>query len=190
MITFPFNSRKASEAVCWLVNEHPGVDLYTIVKALYFADKEHLQRYGRPVVGDRYHAMEHGMVPSNTYRGLRGDRIYGDERDELVGLIESCIERKEEGEPRFYPRREPDLSLLSGSDQRALATGLEKCIGLSFEELRELAHTERAYREAWDNRQPNVHSVRMDYELVIDDDLERREDLLRQLREDAPYMVL
>ncbi|HPW19068.1 MAG TPA: Panacea domain-containing protein [Candidatus Aminicenantes bacterium] len=37
-----------------------------ICKLLYFADKLHLQRYGRFILGDRYHSLPLGPVPSQT----------------------------------------------------------------------------------------------------------------------------
>ena len=34
---------------------------------LLFADKKHLERYGRFITGDTYSAMENGPVPSFAY---------------------------------------------------------------------------------------------------------------------------
>ena len=33
-------------------------------KLLFFADKLHLNRYGRPILGDCYFCLDHGPVPS------------------------------------------------------------------------------------------------------------------------------
>jgi uncharacterized phage-associated protein len=37
-----------------------------ICKFLYFIDKLHLQKYGRFVLGDRYHSLQFGQIPSLT----------------------------------------------------------------------------------------------------------------------------
>lgn len=186
-ISFPFNTRKAVEVIAWLVNEKPGVDLYTIVKVLYYADKDHLQRYGRPVIGDRYFAMEHGMVPSIVYDALSAQGMYG---NDLRDVLSEAIETRIEEFPTYYPRREADEDLLSGSDMRCLRAALDKCAGLSFNQLKRLAHNERAYAVAWRSKPSQAEAVPMDYELIIDEDHEKRELLLRQLGETAPYMAL
>ncbi|WP_409530306.1 Panacea domain-containing protein [Shinella sp.] len=41
------------------------------LKTLYYADRAHLQRYGRPITGDRYIAMENGPVPSYAYNAVK-----------------------------------------------------------------------------------------------------------------------
>ena len=46
---------------------------YQLVKALFLADRSHLNQFGRPVTYDNYVAMEHGPVPSMSYRILRED---------------------------------------------------------------------------------------------------------------------
>src|SRR5712672_1956972 len=46
-----------------------GVSDLTKLKAaklFYFADKEHLLRYGRPIIGDVYFALNLGPVPSHA----------------------------------------------------------------------------------------------------------------------------
>ncbi|MGH7557679.1 MAG: Panacea domain-containing protein [Gemmatimonadota bacterium] len=187
-INFPFDTRKAVEVICWLANEQPRIDLYTIVKAIYFADKEHLHRYGRPVIGDRYYAMEHGMVPSITYDILKGSG--GKHGDDLRTVLDGVVERRMEEYPRFYPQRSPNEEFLSGTDVQCLRAGLEKCSGLNFDELKDLAHQDRAYRIAWDNKPPSIEAVPMDYESIIDDDVEERDELLDYLRETAPYLVM
>ncbi len=187
-ISFPFNTKKALEVICWLVNERPGVDLYTVVKAIYFADKEHLQRYGRPVVGDRYFAMEHGMVPSIIYDILKGRG--GKHGTDLRSVLDGIVESRSEDYPRFYPQRKPNVDLLSGTDVECLRAGLAKCLGLTFDELKSLAHEERAYRIAWENKPPSVDAVPMSYESIIDDDVDERNELLEYLRETAPHLVM
>ena len=39
---------------------------------MYLADKEHLVRHGRPIVGDHYHKLPHGPIPTRGLDMLRG----------------------------------------------------------------------------------------------------------------------
>ena len=54
------NARKALEVVLWFANREPGIDVHRVLKLLFFADIRHLNRYGRPVVGDNYCALHWG----------------------------------------------------------------------------------------------------------------------------------
>lgn len=64
-ISFPYNRDKAIQAVLWLLGRHGGtLNKLKLVKLLFLADKEHLIRYGRPIVGGQYYAMPHGPASS------------------------------------------------------------------------------------------------------------------------------
>lgn len=58
-IRFRFAPAKARSAVQWMLGEArpEPLDLHTILKTCYFADKAHLNRWGRPVFGARCRAM-------------------------------------------------------------------------------------------------------------------------------------
>jgi uncharacterized phage-associated protein len=75
---FEFDSEKALTATAYLAAE-TGETMYPILKMLYLVDRLHLERYGRPVTGDRYVAMKEGPAPSAIYdcmKFLRGDRQF------------------------------------------------------------------------------------------------------------------
>jgi hypothetical protein len=72
-ISFTFNSRKAAQAACRLLNRHRGdLTLGEVIKLLYFVDRESLVRTGRPVTGDRMISMEHGTMLSRSYALVEG----------------------------------------------------------------------------------------------------------------------
>ena len=76
MTTPVFNTEKSLQAVLYVANRLKRRDFHKIFKVLYFADREHLAKYGRPITGDTYVAMEYGPVPSMIYdifKGVRGD---------------------------------------------------------------------------------------------------------------------
>ena len=91
-IRFEMNEDKAIEVLTWLANEQPGIGAFHVSKVLYYADKEHLNRYGRPVLGDTYIRMEFGPVPSKTYDLIKKEN-----------LEQSVIKKFREG--RRCPRR-------------------------------------------------------------------------------------
>lgn len=43
------------------------IDYIKLFKLLYLAQKEHLKKYGRPIVNDDFYAMKAGPVPTITY---------------------------------------------------------------------------------------------------------------------------
>ena len=64
---FSFSHRKATQALNFFARHDGGsVNKLKALKLVYFADRYHLRRYGRPVVGDEYLAMNYGPVPSGT----------------------------------------------------------------------------------------------------------------------------
>lgn len=64
-ITFPYDPAKGAQAIMWLLKRHKGhLSKLSLIKLLYLADKEHLSKYGRPIVGGQYYALPHGPVSS------------------------------------------------------------------------------------------------------------------------------
>lgn len=75
-----FKVEKAVAAVAYLASK-TGESMYPVLKMLYLADRCHLERYGRFIVGDHYVAMGQGPVPSVTYdmlKFVRGSRTFFD----------------------------------------------------------------------------------------------------------------
>lgn len=77
-----WDKAKAIESVVYLANRVHDPTRIKIFKLMYFADKLHMSRYGRFIVGDLYVAMKNGPVPSRTYdlvkeieRGQESDAI-------------------------------------------------------------------------------------------------------------------
>ena len=65
-IKFNMNTQKAIESVLWII-ENGESNMYNIWKILFAAEKYHLNKYGRPITGDKYIAMGYGTVPSWLY---------------------------------------------------------------------------------------------------------------------------
>jgi len=105
-IKFPYNREKAIQATLWFLNKHSGIlDRLQLVKLMFLADREHLVRYGRPVVGGNYCAMKLGPVLSELLDDLNhaknegtfpfqsiGHNVHTDSKAREEVLSESDIE--------------------------------------------------------------------------------------------------
>ena len=158
---YRINTAKIAEVVLWLLERDPDLDIYHLVKCAFFADKWHLNAYGRPVTGDQYVA--------DTY-GPRGKVLYGLLRAEPFELLalggNGAAPFKARGKWHFKAARGPNLRLLSASDRDALEAAYQAWGRLSFKDLVDIAHDDPAWIEA-------APGGAMRPELLIDDE-ERR----------------
>lgn len=124
---------------------------YSILKTFFLADRNSLNRFGRPITFDNYTAMKDGPVASFIYNVLKGEP----QALKMLGLRELLWVREpapEVGQNAFKyhsPARAPDLDLLSDSDLELLADSLTIVSSLSFAQVRRLTHEDAAYLAAW-----------------------------------------
>ncbi len=142
-IKYRFDAEKAIEVLLYIAEKSP--DIYNALKVLYFADREHLAKYGRLICGDSYVAMREGPVPSGAYdlvKYARGD-----------GLCWLNIPIEEAFSVQGYsivPHRRANLDLLSESDIECLDAAIKGYGHLSFGELKKRSH-DKAYEAADQN---------------------------------------
>jgi uncharacterized phage-associated protein len=141
-----FRKEIAIEAILYIANRIERGDIHKICKILYYADQQHLSKYGRSITGDTYIAMNYGPVPSNVediFKAVRGDSVFSpyveNIKNDSFDFFNKFILR---------PKREADLDYLSESDTECLDTAIAKCKDLSFQQLTELSHD-----LAWNNTQ-------------------------------------
>jgi uncharacterized phage-associated protein len=146
-LRFRLNWDKAIEAIALLGRHQQGITQYYVSKVCYFADKEHMLDYGRPITGDRYVAMEHGPVPSSIRDLLNEDHALPD--DVLNKFHDWVSVKKVDKLQHISPKNNFEPENLSGSDIEYLLASLKKYGKMSFAELRELSHDE-AWEEAWE----------------------------------------
>lgn len=64
-LRFETNHEKATQALNYLAGLEGGqINKMKALKLVFFADRYHLRKYGRPIVGDAYWAMGYGPVAS------------------------------------------------------------------------------------------------------------------------------
>lgn len=148
-----FDKTKALNALLYVANRIQRKDFHKIFKIIYFAERQHLADWGRPITGDTYIAMEAGPVPSRIYdmlKMVRGDSYLPD--TEGLGQyfqIENWM--------YVRPLQDADLNKLSPNEQKALSDSIEKYASLSYDEIKEKSHdiawrsTARDYSISWES---------------------------------------
>jgi uncharacterized phage-associated protein len=119
-----------------------GVDYIKLFKILYFAQRDHLAKYGKVIVDDSFHALKHGPVPAYTYKGLQiaeGKPLEGDFNDFLKDF--------EVREKKVYAKSKPNMDYISGADKRSLDASIEKYKDIDPYDLSDLSH-DSAWRKA------------------------------------------
>jgi len=136
MIRFKFSPAKARAALLWMLEQKPGIDLHAVLKACYFADKDHLNSYGRPVFGAAYRAMKFGPVPIEIYEMAKGEPYWLAElgAESYPWALEG-FRLKKAGSNEV-----PDLEEFSPSDLRTLEAGFQRSCGLDFNERTAATH--------------------------------------------------
>lgn len=147
-----FEQKSLLEAVLYILKRTGGIGYYQVFKILYFAEKNHLAKWGSSMIPDRFCALENGPVPTFLYDALRGHS-----RRECPGLLELLKEGvRNGGEDASYiltARRDPDTDYLSKSETVELDRSISENMPLSFTELRDKSH-DRAWSEAYYSGRP------------------------------------
>ena len=143
-----FDQRKALHALLFVVQHiSRPANVYNVLKCLYYADRMHLQEYGRQIYSDTFYALEHGPVPSAAYEIVRyaGGRAKWDlkfpEALELLGVNGVYLSA----------RGAPDTELLSRSDMVCLLEAARKYGTMPFGKLKKLSHQGKAFEHADSN---------------------------------------
>jgi len=182
MIRFKPSPQKIIEAITWIAQRLPGSSRYIVLKTLFYADKYHLQRYGRPVTGDTYIKMNFGPVASFAYDIIKRDDYLP---LEILTAADAAFDSVPGGGkyPPIEAKRSPDMEWFSGTDIECLEEAAAYCSGKGFDTLKGATHEEAAWLAAPMNGE-------MDFALFIDDDTPGREALLEYIAETAPCQMV
>lgn len=165
-------------AILHVMNRMPGLTQYQIVKALFLADRAHLNKWGRPVTFDNYCAMFYGPVPSLSYDLLKPNNNY-------KTIFHEDHPWKSAPNPRnpkartYFASMEADYDHLSGSDIEELDAAVDIVSKLDFDGLKNLTHRDPAWKAAWAQHTKDADSIPMKLALLLDNgDGERLEKQL------------
>lgn len=150
-----FRVEKAVAALAYLVSATHET-LYPILKMLYLADKCHLERYGRFIVGDDYVAMAKGPVPSATYdmlKFVRGDRRFFDGGELAKATFD--LDRQNH---QFTIKGELNFDALSESDIECLDHVITLCKERGTAHIRDASHDD-AWRATSQNSGMAIEAI-------------------------------
>lgn len=133
-----FDERKALNAVLYIAQSINDPGMHHVAKILYFAEREHLSKFGRPIVGDDYIAMKFGPVPSKIYdifKSLRGEKRYP---DEAISRFKNFFEIRDNS--KIMPLGEVNLDVFSDSELDAIEKSIDENKDLDFENRSNKSH--------------------------------------------------
>jgi uncharacterized phage-associated protein len=171
-IRFRFDPQKLVQALAFFSQRGVrDLDKMKAAKLLFHADKCHLLKYGRPVIGDQYACMEYGPVPSTSLNVMR-DVI--DQDPSFPPVVKDLFDEYLTVERPFFrkyavfrARKEADLDVFSDSDIEALDYALKNHGSKPAWKLSQESHEEPAWKLANQNR-TRGSSVIMDYRLFFE----------------------
>jgi len=131
-----FAYRKATQALNYFAGQSGGkINKMKALKLLYFADRFHLRKYGRPITNDEYFAMNFGPVPSGAKDLAEGSDFRPDSEKAYAGQYLNPVDALE-----FSSIAKPDFEVFSQTDMEALEFAWEKFGTLDRFMLADLTH--------------------------------------------------
>lgn len=132
-VRFSLDSAKAEAAILFISSTYKDVDQHSVWKIIYFADQSHLIQYGRPVIGDIFHALPYGPVPTNLYEDFKHARGYSN-------LENNVFKNTTIKENIINNNLEPDMEEFSDSDIECLKQSIELVKKMDFQERKDKSH--------------------------------------------------
>jgi len=170
-----FDQRKALHAMLFVVTRLPKpANVYNVLKCLYYADRKHLQEYGRQIYGETFYALEHGPVPSAAYEIIK----YANGRAKWDLQFPEALELLDVNDIHVSARGPVDTELLSRSDMACLLEAARKYGKMPFGKLKKLSHQGKAF----ENADPNGEMKLAD----LIDELRDREAVASHLKDRNP----
>jgi len=190
-LQFRPNLAKIVELLLYLAHQKPGADKYQAVKFFYLADREHINRYGRPITSEIYYALPYGPVASKAKELLEKDKWTM--RDAGLSDLPFEVNKVERSGPDKSPlvvigapKREVNYELFSRSDLRVFDEILKNFGSLDFDELYKITHDHEAYKKAWAKRGRSKRGL-MTYDDMIES-AEKRASVVSDIGPVAAYL--
>jgi hypothetical protein len=138
----PIGTRKCVEVIKYIINKlkdnNCTLDIYHVVKMLYFADRIHLLKYQDSITITKYLKLPYGPIPKlclNIIRFVRGDRF-------VVQFDESIKEEFEVLGNRVKNLNNIDTSYLSNTDIKCIDAVITSYGHLDFNGLKKESQDE------------------------------------------------
>lgn len=132
---FFFDIEKAVDAAAYLLELHGGkMEWLKLLKLLYLADRTALERWNRPITGDRFVAMEKGPVLSIVYNLVKG------EGEKFQGMWSERIGEMKNGEVYLRHGKKANSEWLSDREAHLLKEIYRRFAGLKTFDLVDWIH--------------------------------------------------
>ena len=140
---------KLKATFLYILNKDKSVDMYHLFKILYFANRDHLAKYGRTITNDTYCALPQGPVPSELYDVIKTKKgvevkSWGFVADNYSDILSSF---SAESGWKLKALERHDEDELSKTDKICLDESYEKHIVMDKNYLQRLSH-DNAYEKA------------------------------------------
>jgi len=135
-MTLTFSYRKTTQALNYLARQAGGrINKMEALKLVYFADRYHLRKFGRPITNDEYFAMNFGPVASATKDLAEGSDFRPDVEKQYASQYLDAVSRFE------YSSLAPvEEKVFSQTDLESLAFTWREFGGSDQFQLAELTH--------------------------------------------------
>lgn len=159
---------KIKATVLYVLGRIPeGMDYIHLFKTLYFAQQEHLVRYGMPIMDDSFMARKHGPVAALTYKILRGVEGKVEVTDEcLRDFMQSISVKIVDGHQIATVANGAtcDIDELSVSNIKVLDKWIDKCKDIESFDLSDLSHD-----DAWQSAKSKTDLTGEDTKITLYD---------------------
>ena len=153
--------KKATQALNLLARKKDGkINKMKAIKLIFLADRLHLRKYGRPIVGDRYWAMKLGPVGSLTKNVAELSSI----SEEALTYAKKYIKPIDEKKQVIASLKQEDLSVFSKTDLECIESVYKKFSDKDQFELAEITHEFPEWIKHKKELDGGKKRVRMDYD--------------------------
>lgn len=126
------------ETVLYILNKTGGVDIYHVLKILYFAEQKHLATWGGRMTGCNYVAYKYGPVAEELYNALRKNHKSDPELRNLIS--EAVCYGGEDASSVIFAKREADTDYISLAARECLDASISENSQLTFSQLKSKSH--------------------------------------------------
>jgi len=152
------DSQKITQAINYLAKKSGGqIDKLKTIKLLFFADRYHLRKFGRPLTNDNYFAMDLGPVGSET-KDIIDQTVY------LPKNVKAYAAKfLEKIDNTVKSREDVDRAVFSKSDTEALDFVWDVFGKFTGFQLKDISHKYPEWKKHEEILKAGTLSVPMDY---------------------------
>ncbi|MSR71385.1 MAG: DUF4065 domain-containing protein [Candidatus Taylorbacteria bacterium] len=172
--------KKATQALNILARKKDGkINKMKAIKLIFLADRLHLRKYGRPIVGDMYWAMKLGPVGSLAKNVAELSSI----SDEALMYAKKYIKPTDEKKQTLVSLKQEDVSVFSKTDLECIEAVYKEFSDKDQFELAEITHTYSEWIKHKKELDGGKKRVKMDYDDFFVD-TPKRDNLFSQNKSD------